>query len=55
MQINDYVTEKLLKRLDKLESQVYYLQQFKKEVERKEYIREHEKKQKFLDNLEKVK
>ena len=43
-QISHYELEKLWKRLDKLESQVYCLQQFKKEVERKEYIAEHEKK-----------
>ena len=43
-QISHYELEKLLKRLDKLESQVYCLQQFKKEVERKEYIAEHKKK-----------
>jgi len=48
-QISHYELEKLWKRLDKLESQVYYLEQFKKEVERKEYIAEHEKKQKFLE------
>ena len=55
MQINDSVAEKLLKRLDKLESQVYYLEQFKKEAEEKEYTRKHKEHQKFLDNLEKIK
>ena len=40
MQINDDVIKKLLKRVDKLESEVYYLNKFKKEVERKEYIKE---------------
>ena len=48
-QISHYELEKLWKRLDKLETQVYYLQKFKKEIEHKEYIREQEKKQKFLE------
>ena len=49
MQINDDVIKKLLKRVDKLESEVYYLNKFKKEVERKEYIKECQKRQEFLE------
>ena len=36
MQINDHVLEKLFQKLDKLETEVYYLNKFKKEQEEKQ-------------------
>ena len=46
--MDKYLLEKLINRIEKLETEVYYLNKFKQEVERKEFIKDNNKKEKFL-------